>query len=56
MTKEDLEIKALKADFDEIICVAMNRYVEEKINRELKNRNITGDRVKVTFVFGFNVG
>ena len=48
--------RALKAGFDQIICVATNRYVEEKIRNQLKQHNITDDRVKVTSVFGFDVG
>ena len=47
--------RALKAGFDEIICVAASRYVEEKIRQELNIKNITDDRIKVTSVFGFDV-
>ena len=46
----------LKKGFDEIICVATNRYVEDKIRQELKKKNITDGKVKVTSVFGFDVG
>ena len=45
--------RALKAGFDEVICVATNRYVEGKINKDLANNHITDDKVKVTSVFSF---
>jgi hypothetical protein len=48
--------RALKAGFDLVICVATNRYVEEKIRQDLKNKNIDDDRVKLTSVFAFDVG
>ncbi len=47
--------KRLKAGFDEVICVATSRYVEEKIREELSRKNIVDGRVKVSSVFGFNV-
>ncbi len=48
--------KALKAGFDQIICVATNKYVEEKIRQDLKAKDISDPRVKVTSVFAFDVG
>ena len=39
-----------------LICVATNRYVEDKIKNDIKKKNITDDKVKVTSVFGFDVG
>jgi len=42
----------LKA-FDEMICVAVNKEVEEKIIKELTNKNLINRRVKITSVFGF---
>lgn len=48
--------RCLKAGFDEIICVATTRNVEDKIRQELKNKNITDHRVKVTSVFAYDVG
>ena len=45
--------QALEASFDEIICVATNRYVEGKIREELKRQGINDVRVKVTNVFGY---
>jgi hypothetical protein len=47
---------ALEAGFDEIICVATNRLVEDKIKKELKKNGITDERIKVMSVFGFDVG
>lgn len=46
--------RALKAGFDEVICVATNRYAEGKINKDLSNNNINDDKVKVTSVFSFD--
>ena len=47
--------RALEANFDEVICVATNRLVEDKIRRELINKGIKDENVKVTSVFGFDV-
>jgi len=47
--------RALKAGFDEVICVATNRYVEDKIRKELKRNNIFENLVKLTSVFLFDV-
>lgn len=43
--------KNLKAGFDEVICVATNKEVEEKIRQELK---IEDARVRLTTVFEFS--
>ncbi|MCK4829785.1 ATP-binding protein, partial [bacterium] len=43
--------KDLKAGFNEVICVATNRQVEEKIKERLKDKNLK--RVAVTSVFCF---
>ena len=48
--------KRLKSGFDEIICVATNKFVEDKIRRELEIKRIFDERIKVTSVFGFDVG
>ena len=48
--------QALEAGFDEVICVATNRHVEEKIRKELERRKIVDEGVKVTSVFAFDVG
>jgi len=45
----------LNAGFDEVICVATDKYVEEKIREELKNRNIIDEKVKVSSVFSFAI-
>ena len=45
--------KNLKAGFDEIVSVAVNGKVEEKIRRELERENICDSRVRVTCVSGF---
>jgi DNA helicase HerA-like ATPase len=45
----------LKADFDEVICVATDRYLEEKIMNSINQRSIIDDRVKVTSVLGFGI-
>lgn len=42
--------KNLKAGFDEIICVATNKEVEEKIREQLRG---TDERVRITSVFEF---
>lgn len=45
--------KALAAGFDEIICVATNKFIEKKIREELKSKKIKDVRVKVSCVVGF---
>ena len=45
--------KNLKAGFDEIISVAVNEKVEEKIRRELGKEDTCDGRVKVSCVSGF---
>ena len=47
--------RCLKAGFDEIICVATTRDVEDKIREELKRKGIADKRVKVTSVMGFDI-
>jgi len=47
--------KRLKYGFDEIICVAINKYVENKIRQDLIKKNIHDERVKVTTVFSFDI-
>jgi len=47
-------IRALKAGFDEVICVATNHNVADKIISDLSRRNITDKRVKVTSVLSFD--
>jgi len=46
--------KRLEASFDEVICVATSRSVEEKIREGLKSKNVFDGRVKVTNVLGFD--
>jgi hypothetical protein len=47
--------KRLKADFNQIICVATNRFVEDKIRFDLKKKNITDSKIKLISVFGFDI-
>ncbi len=47
--------RALEAGFDEIICVATNRHVENKIRAELDRKNIDNNKLKVTSVFAFDI-
>jgi hypothetical protein len=47
--------KRLESGFDEIISIATNRFVEDKIMEELRRKNIVDERVKVTTVFGFDI-
>lgn len=47
--------RALDAGFDEVVCVATNRYAEDKIRDALENKSIADERVKVTNVLGFDV-
>lgn len=46
--------KNLKAGFDEIISVAIDDKVAEKIKRELERENICDDKVRVTCVSGLD--
>ncbi len=46
--------KRLEAGFDEVICVATSRAVEERIRAELKSKDITNERVKVANIFGYD--
>ncbi len=46
----------LNAGFDEVICVATNKNVEERIKNELMRKCIVDERVKVVSVFGFDIG
>lgn len=48
--------QGIEAGFDKIICVATNKHVEEKIRKELEKQAICDDKVKVTNIFGFDVG
>lgn len=48
--------KALKAGFDQVICVATSRFAEEKIGQELENADIKDARVTVTSVMSFDIG
>ena len=45
--------RALEAGFDEVICVAVNRFVEDKIALALGEKGIVDDRVRVVCVRGF---
>jgi hypothetical protein len=47
--------KRLKANFNQIICVATNRFVEDKIRFDLKKKNITDSKIKLISVFGFDI-
>lgn len=46
--------RALEAGFDEVVCVAVNRFVEEKIALALREKGIGDDRVRVVGVRGFS--
>ena len=48
--------RALYAGFDQIICVATNRDVEDKIRRALNKTTIANGNVTVTSVFSFDIG
>lgn len=39
--------------FDETICIATSKEVEEKIHKDLHENNLIGDRVKITSVLNF---
>jgi len=45
--------RALEAGFDEVVCVTVNRFVEDKISRALREKGILDDRVRVVGVRGF---
>lgn len=47
--------RALKAGFDEVISIAIDRYVEIKIRNDLNKKNIVDSRIKVTNVFGYDL-
>ena len=47
--------KAIKAGFDEIICVATNRFAEDKIKQEIEKNKIVDKRIKITNVFAFDI-
>jgi hypothetical protein len=46
---------ALEAGFDEIICVATDKFVQEKIKQNLEKINITDNRVKIASVFDYGI-
>jgi len=46
--------RALEAGFDEVVCVAVNRFVEDKIALVLREKGILDERVKVICVRGFD--
>jgi len=48
-------LRALEAGFDEIITVATNRDVEEKIRLELDRKKIVHTKLKLTSVFAFDI-
>ena len=45
--------RALEAGFDEVICAAVNRFVEDKISRDIEAKGIRDERVRVVSVKGF---
>ena len=45
--------RALEAGFDEVVCVAVNRFVEDKIVRRLGEKGVLDERIVVTNVKGF---
>ena len=45
--------QGLEAGFDEIICIATTRFVEDKIKNSLREQKISDSRVKITNVMGF---
>lgn len=47
--------RALESDFDEIICVATTKDVEEKIRRELEKVGVIDDRIRVTSMIAFDL-
>ena len=45
--------RALAAGFDEVVCMAVNRFIEDKIARALKKKGIDDNRVRIVGVKGF---
>ncbi len=45
--------QALAAGFDEVVCMAVNRFVEDKIARALKKNGIDDNRIRIVGVRGF---
>jgi Helicase HerA-like C-terminal/Helicase HerA, central domain len=45
--------RALEAGFDEVICVAINRFVEDKICRRLEEKGVLDERVRIVGIRGF---
>jgi hypothetical protein len=45
--------RALKAGFDEVICVGVNGFVEEKIKKAVTSKGIRDERVRVVGVRNF---
>jgi len=45
--------RALEAGFDEVVCVAVNRFVEDKICRVLKEKGVVDERVRIVCARGF---
>ena len=45
--------RALVAGFDEVICLAVNRFVEDRIVGRLKEEGVLDERVRVACVKGF---
>lgn len=45
--------RALEAGFDEVVCVAVNRFVEDKIILALREKGIFNERVRVVGIRGF---
>ena len=45
--------RALVAGFDEVVCMAVNRFVEDKIARALKKNGIDDNRIRIVGVRGF---
>jgi len=39
--------------FDEVVCMAVNRFVEDKIARALKKKEIDDHRIRIVGVRGF---
>ena len=45
--------RALEAGFDEVVCVAVNRFVEDKILRKLESEGLLDGRVRVVGIRGY---
>lgn len=45
----------IQAGFDEVICVATNKAVENKIKEELKKNTVVDKRVIVIFVLNYQI-